>query len=904
MFNFGGNNNQPAFGANNNNQPQFGMNQNTTTGFGTSAFGSQPSTSIFGQPQAAPAFGAPASTSTGFGFGGGGFGANNQAKPASNIFGSTSTQPTTSAFGGFGSSNTGGIFGSNTSTFKPATTTTSVFGSSQPTTSAFGATSSAPAFGSANTGFGSNTTTGGFGFGANNTAGSGWQGAATNDPGANGTGNPPFRTTQETPENGSRPGAAANMMHSISAMPEYMKYSFEELRCRDYELGKKYAGSGATSNAFGATGFGTATNTTGGFGAFGSKPATTSAFGTGAFGSTTTTAAPAFGFGSATTTNTNTGLFGSTTTTSAPLFGSTATTAPSTGFGGFGNTGGNSIFGKPATTAAPSTGFGFGTTATTQASTGFGAFNKPATTTPAFGGFGTSTVPAFGSTTSAPATSGFAATTTTNTGFGGFGTQTTQPSTGLFGSQPATSTGFSFGGGGGTGFGATQPATGGLFSGIGNNAAPTLGFGATTSQPAKPGGFSFGATSTANTGTTTFGTGLGTGLGASTFGTTAPGLGTAGFGFNSSVAPQNALYASIDKLPYGYNPLFNVTTQAQQPPKQPGQQTQPGLVPVTPTSTKKPALTPMYKITPRTSTKVKLRGYASPTVSKSTPSAAAAGHIFDGSSRDDVLLGFSPAGSQFVPRKNIKNLDLSAPDLEDDLPPVGTSGSDKGKNKVDEMFAVNKATLPKAPAFDPEREEAVNSVIDKSGLYTPTKIATPQSVGSTSGRTPSPQRSVTSSPRVISPSEYILSPPMEQLMKYSDKSLKAVEDFTVSVPGVGSIKFLQPVDLIKASPTGDKSGIKLIPGHTIIIKQAMVEVYPEENYEDEQVPPIGFGLNVPAEIELDGCWAIDKVTKKPIKDESDPRFEMRVQFLAEREDTEFRGFHRDTGKWKFRVKHF
>ncbi|KAJ1557874.1 hypothetical protein HK096_004876, partial [Nowakowskiella sp. JEL0078] len=410
-------------------------------------------------------------------------------------------------------------------------------------------------------------------------------------------------------------------------------------------------------------------------------------------------------------------------------------------------------------------------------------------------------------------------------------------------------------------------------------------------------GFSFSSTPATGLGTSGFTTGA-TGFG---------GLGT-NTGLSSSViTPQNALQASIDRQPYGNNPLFNVS---QKPQDKPPTQIQGLVVPTTP-SEKKPALTPVYKLTPRTTAKVKLRGFASPVGGRPTPSAAAAGHLFDGSSRDDSVLGLNNAG-QFVPRKNVKKLDLDTPD-EQEL------DKGKGKEREDElstMFPVNTHTggTPKKLTFDPDREEAVQNVVQNISSPAPFILTPAKSIANSPTPTippskPTPKKSpvstISQNPnRRIAPSEYIFSPPLEQLMKYPDSELRSIENFSLSVPGYGSIKFLKPIDLLSASPTGDKSGIKLIPGHVVTIAKQVVEVYPVENYDEDVVPPVGFGLNVEAEIELDECWAIDKATREPVKDESDPRFQNRVIMLSKKVGTEFRGFNKDNGKWKFRVKHF
>ncbi|KAK9432606.1 nuclear protein 96-domain-containing protein [Lipomyces doorenjongii] len=418
----------------------FGQNANQSSGFG--GFGNT----------SRPTFG---SSSTGFGGSGGLFG------------GSNTTQSTTSPFG------SGGAFGStnnaaaNTSPFgqaNTASTGTGLFGSAAKPASAFG-------------GFGSNTNTGsttgatntGFGSGFGASIGTTNQGTTV-----------PFEPVQEKEASSN----VTNAFQSISCMPAYQKFSFEELREQDYAQGRRY-GNASGAGAFGKpTGFGTGTfGQTNTFG----QP-TTSTGGTGLFGST---AGQPSTFGSSTsafgsnTSNTSGGLFGQK-PASGGLFGST-TTSNNTGTGLFGNTSNSAGFGSNSTPA-------FGQT-NTNAFAGTSAFgqanatqNKPAFGT-GFGGFGSSNT----ATTSAPA---FGTTTPA------FGSNTANVGTGLFGNTANTTTTSTFG----------QPATTGAstFGGFGMNSNTTTSqlpaysaFGGTANAQNKPTfGTGFGTASNTTTGTT------------------------------------------------------------------------------------------------------------------------------------------------------------------------------------------------------------------------------------------------------------------------------------------------------------------------------------------------------------------------------------------------------------------
>ncbi|KAI5476733.1 nuclear pore complex protein Nup98-Nup96 [Pseudohyphozyma bogoriensis] len=583
-------------------------------------FGAPAQNNAFGAPAAAPAFGAPAASgglfggaatsaapSTGFSFGGSSsFGA-----PAA-----TTTAPT------------GGLFGA-----KPATSTFGSFGAAQQPAAGgglFGGGAAAPAFG------------------------------APAPAAGQGTASVPYAVTtvMEPPKEEGKPdppNQAPHQFQSISQMPAYKDYSFEELRLQDYAANRKTPTAAAP--AFGGTGaFGAAATP-----AFGSAPAatpsifgggTTSTFGQPAAASTSAFGQPAqqksiFGGGS---------TFGQ--TTSAPsMFGSTPAAAPAQTGGLFG--GGTSAFGQtqqqPAATstfggfgaaAAPkpaTTGFSFGQTSAAPAAGG-GLFGQaqPAAT-PAANPFGqaASAAPATGglfgqpaATPAAPAAGGFS--------FGAGAAAAPKPlfgaapaATSSFGQPAASKPAFSFGStpapaaGGGL-FGQQQPAQtstfgqpaaapaagGGLFGGASNPFGSS-----TTAAPAATstfgGGGLFGAKPPAPAGGGLFGQpapAAGGGLfGQSTqqpaqagglFGSTNSLGGSFGGASQAQQQPQQSAYAAADDLnAYGSNPLFANSTSAAAAPVEPK---------------KKPPIFTAFRGTPinRSSTKItRLRGFGASTAS-------------------------------------------------------------------------------------------------------------------------------------------------------------------------------------------------------------------------------------------------------------------------------------------------
>ncbi|KAF9352830.1 hypothetical protein BGX26_009367 [Mortierella sp. AD094] len=885
-----------------------------STGFGAAntGFGGAAQSTGFGATPATNAFGsAPATT----GFGGGGFGGSTtgfgaQAQPQTGFggssFGATNTASATGGFGGFGTNTaTAGGFGSGSGFgAKPATTG---FGA-QPTTG-FGA--------AANTGFGGATS----GFG-----GGGMLGGGMGATGGTGTVNPAFAPFVEK-----EPATGQNSHYqSITAMPQYRAYSFEELRLQDYQQGRKFPGQGAGFG--GASTFGQQPAATG----FGAQPST-------GFGSSNTTSGiGGFGSGSTGFGNTTTAGFGST-----PAFGSTApastgfggqTAAPSTGFGatsgafgaqpttGFGATSGTGGFGTAggfgaATAAKPATGFGgFGTTATSQPATGFGAttggFGATTTTPSLFGGGGAGTG-AFG----APAA-------TTSTGFGGFGAPQTSaapsstglgfglggaaggfgakpatnplfannttstsaaPSFGSFGTTPAAGTGGLFGGAsaGSSLFPATSTASTGLFGGAGATTAPS--FGATTAstglfgaKPTTTGGL-FAPTASSGFGAPAFGSGGaaqstslfgGAGTTGSAFGTSMLGSGFLG-GSTNTAAAQPAMVASVNGNIYGDNPLFQRDTTT------PASKSQPAVLSRSEPSQKLPALIPPVRFSPR-HTQIRLR----PTSTATFSSNVAGGDLPAGRKSILLLEGINDdstfSSDEYTPRRSVKKLQLKP----------------RGQEAEQPTFPLHQAQRT-GVTFNPSLESAA---IDSLSRGYP-NLERPSSAN---GRPADGQGPVnTNRHENFTPAsaptenkiegEYWMTPSLEELRKMSRSELQHVQDFKVGLPGYGSVSFLEPVDLSTVP------SLSSICGHIVLFQPRICIVYPDEHNK----PPRGQGMNVPALISLENCWPVDKSTREPVKfEKSSPQYAQHLKRLKRQSETTFIEFNTDDGTWTFRVEHF
>lgn len=123
---------------------------------------------------------------------------------------------------------------------------------------------------------------------------------------------------------------------------------------------------------------------------------------------------------------------------------------------------------------------------------------------------------------------------------------------------------------------------------------------------------------------------------------------------------------------------------------------------------------------------------------------------------------------------------------------------------------------------------------------------------------------------------------------------KPVDGLTIGRNGVGSVTFLVPVDLKECPPAAD------LPGKVVLLTPKECTVYPDEDTK----PNEGTGLNVPARIALEGCWAIDKANRQPIKQENHPKQVAHLRKLREMPDTKFIAFDLKSGTWTFTVEHF
>ncbi|KAM4046585.1 LOW QUALITY PROTEIN: nuclear pore complex protein Nup98-Nup96 [Anomaloglossus baeobatrachus] len=846
----------------------FNKSFGTPFGGGTGAFGA---TSTFGQSNSG--FG----TATATGFGSSTFGTNNNS---GGLFGNTQNKP-------------GGLFGTGTFNQTAPSSTSTGFGfgtSTGATNSLFGATNTGGGlFSSQNNAFGQtkpSTFSSSFGTGTNttslfgntNTTANPFGGTSSTLFGASTFSAAPTGTTikfnapsgTDTMAKGGVTTNISTKHQCITAMKEYESKSLEELRLEDYQANRK-----GPQNPVGAA---AATSL------FGASTATSSAS-TGLFGATPSSSSFSFGnknaFGQGTSTfGANTGsLFGQASAQPATsLFNKPfpATTTQNAGFS-FGNT---NTLGQPQTStmglfgstqATQSTGL-FGTATNTNAGSAFGTGTNlfgQASNTP-FGGVGNSTLfnnkpTAFGTTTtSAPAF---------GTGSGtlfGFGANNTGSS--LFGNKTAAGT---LGPGLGTGFG--QGLNTGQTSLFGNN-QPKLGA-----------------------------------LGTGTFGSTGFNAASTGLGFGGAQAPvalsdsgasaaqQLVLQQQLTALaysPYGDSPLFR--NPISDPKKK-----EERLKPTNPAAQKALTTPTHYKLTPRPATKVRPKALQTAGTAKS--------QLFDGLDDDEPSL----SNGAFMPRKSIKKLvlknlnisNLASPSRTEteEVPsparyPENDGVNEKGSSEVDgehdEDVSAYYPPPPSKPLPPSHEKKRVNSM-DDTIVALNMRSALRNSVdGSAEESSLTEEEILHDGPPhpagiVLSREGYYTIPPMEELAKMVEEDGKCIVDgFTIGRRGYGSIYFEGLVDLLN-----------LNLDEIVHIRNKEVIVYTD----DGNKPPVGEGLNRPAEVTLNEVWPIDKTTRVLIKSPErleEMNYKNKLEAASRKQGAQFKEYRPETGSWVFKVKHF
>lgn len=154
----------------------------------------------------------------------------------------------------------------------------------------------------------------------------------------------------------------------------------------------------------------------------------------------------------------------------------------------------------------------------------------------------------------------------------------------------------------------------------------------------------------------------------------------------------------------------------------------------------------------------------------------------------------------------------------------------------------------------------------------------------------------TSTAPLLQHGDYWVKPDLAKLKTCGYEELSSFKDLVVGRVGYGEIRFLEPVDLTGLPKLG------ALLGELVRFDDKECSVYPDGDEADKPAP--GTGLNVKARIILLQCWATDKATREPIKDEEAPAAVKHLKRLRSMKETHFESFDVHEGKWTFTVDHF
>ncbi|KAF7432733.1 hypothetical protein PC9H_004676 [Pleurotus ostreatus] len=199
------------------------------------------------------------------------------------------------------------------------------------------------------------------------------------------------------------------------------------------------------------------------------------------------------------------------------------------------------------------------------------------------------------------------------------------------------------------------------------------------------------------------------------------------------------------------------------------------------------------------------------------------------------------------------------------------------------------AAAAAAAAPSPQKAVALPAPRDQR---TPSRLDTNNS----QARNASPVTEAQKDPTALEEGDYWCKPDLDTLKGKGFQELSSFSGLVLGRKGYGEIHFLEPVDLTGLPKLGS------LLGDVVRFDDKECSVYPD--VDDVDKPPPGSGLNVKARLMLDRCWATDKASREPIKDEKHPSAVKHLKRLRNMKDTQFEGFDIKDGRWTFTVDHF
>ena len=143
------------------------------------------------------------------------------------------------------------------------------------------------------------------------------------------------------------------------------------------------------------------------------------------------------------------------------------------------------------------------------------------------------------------------------------------------------------------------------------------------------------------------------------------------------------------------------------------------------------------------------------------------------------------------------------------------------------------------------------------------------------------------------PGEYWCKPTISELKKLKPNQLKSLIGFQIGRVGCAQCRFLEPVDLTIVD-------FNKLFGEIAEITIRSCTIYPT----NDGKPPVGHGLNVPAEITMENSWPRARNKRDILYETSGPMFDKHVVRLRGVRGTKFVGYNKEEGVWTFIVPHF
>ena len=284
-----------------------------------------------------------------------------------------------------------------------------------------------------------------------------------------------------------------------------------------------------------------------------------------------------------------------------------------------------------------------------------------------------------------------------------------------------------------------------------------------------------------------------------------------------------------------------------------------------------------YRASPKSSAKVRPRGFASPDKTP-TPSLSRLGIGGKPMAAPDSMAASSATRLIINPSPKPK-LKLSLqPDKSSPSPLVMTNGSSPAQGLGQTPKPVSTPATP-AGVSTPGSSNMPNGRVNNGYDYYQ------QVVGSPSDEAAGTPKRVNVAPR-LTKAGYTCTPPIDVLSTMSAEDLAAVPNFAVERPGVGKIEWEGAVDI---------RGIDL--DSVVVIEAKSASVYTKEE-EENRKPAVGTKLNRSAIITLEGVYAPEATQ------DSQEKFSKKVERQTKKMGSQLIYYDARTGVWKLRVQHF